>query len=109
MVNYTCEDLKKLQDVVEDLTGKGYEGDLMAIILGFMGDPSRDLDCAIKLGVSEYLCSFPEYILFKTYRKMGIEDILFNLPLEAMPLYISYGGEDLLKRIAATWRIQLGK
>lgn len=109
MVTYNKNDLTVLQGVVDEISGNGYDGDLNSIVNSFMEESSVDIEEAIKKGIAEYLCNFPEYMLYKTYRKLHIEYLVFNAPLEDMPLYMGYEGAEVLKKIVSKWRLMIGK
>jgi hypothetical protein len=109
MNTYTIKELLTIQDMVEKITGKGYDYDLPMVIEDNQELFPEEEDRVIKESLIQYLCMCPDMIRQGDYIKMGIEELIFESDLKDMPLYVSSEGEEILKQIVAKWRMKLGK
>jgi hypothetical protein len=106
MFTFTIEDLKILQDVYDGLTGSGYEYDIPSIVQGNILDKDLTVEEATKDAIGTFMTlSTPDMLSFAEYAEL--ENLIFNMPLEDMPLFINV--ESNKKRAAAAWRLRIGK
>ena len=111
MITYTLNDFKILSETMDTITGKEEQYPLVAIILEELRKlgVSCDINKVTKKVALEYMRMSNDVLLQKDFEKMNIEAIMYSEPLQRMPLYLNYDGIEIIKKVAATWRLMIGK
>ena len=109
MIAYSFKEILEIQEVVDTLTGCGYDYDLKSLISSMVEKYPHDDLKSQKESLIEYLSICPNMISQGEYTQMGIDALIFNTPLEDLPMYINCDGEEILKQIVSKWRLKLGK
>jgi hypothetical protein len=111
MVTHTLKEVEALCVTMGDITGHANDYPLVSRILSAIDGDGIDLniDEVVRSQIQIYLCMSNHCTVNKDYQALGINDILFTEPLENMPLYLNCSDSEILKRVAATWRLTIGK
>jgi hypothetical protein len=111
MIKYSLSEVSLLPEVMENIAGCGNDYPLVARILEDISKKGKgcDIDSLVRNQIVKYLCNCNNCTHIDDYEVMGINDILYDEPLSEMPLYLSCYGNEYLKRVAATWRLMIGR
>jgi len=109
---YTEKEIMSLPAIVDkilgDRTGDEYS---MEGVIKLTKEKYGDKEESLEFAIYEYLLNCPFPITMKIFKDLKIDQILYSMALDQMPLYLNRNRNEpeILQEIAATWRIYLGK
>jgi len=111
MCTYSIEDLKVLQDIAEDIMDTEKNPPFSDRILDDLKNKKGSVDEIIKYGIAEYLCGgiTYEFLLYQNYINIGADALVYDTPLEELPLYLNCTGDEKVKKVLSMWRLKIGK